>query len=490
MPAPTSLEDGRYGTRPSINGQTRRGRPRTRALPDPNAPKRPRGRPRKGESGLPGVSGLPGTSDTSGQSKSQDVDQDSEDLSEVDDDTPDSSSKKTQANSATSAKSGKRKAEKAAGEDTQATRRKGCLAPFWLQIVKADGVEQTLKQAAQASVAGNIAIEAPDDVIESVVLAKNGIQEWHDLWVMMLNIFQSTPYDLFTWGLRESDKAQRHLIYRFLGRLLPHPMWEGDLSRLRYALQKAISLRVAGHLEPLGPLPLETAQAIVSANLDYVNRAALALSIWHSLEMDKQKVGGMFLKALRQVVESEGQDGFEHADNDKTLFQLSIEDIQAVHQALDSMRGTFSGLTVASHHELYSAYRRTARTRTLAPENKATLERWDRWSLMVRQADEASRQPDYPQRDRNTYKALPYWDSNTCDVRFWHSIHSDISSIKAIEVQDDSKHSPAPHSTKKVKIEDGVIDLTQDDDDDDVATAGIEPPQARHDGTGTSGRAL
>ncbi|ETS80058.1 hypothetical protein PFICI_07587 [Pestalotiopsis fici W106-1] len=90
-------------------------------------------------------------------------------------------------------------------------------------------IEEALKNAAGATAEdGEVKTEAEEDLIESIVKVKNDIEGWQELWVMMLHIFQSTPYDLFTWGLRESDEGEKQVLYKCLCHLLPHPLWEGE----------------------------------------------------------------------------------------------------------------------------------------------------------------------------------------------------------------------------------------------------------------------
>ncbi|KAF2995956.1 hypothetical protein E8E14_002156 [Neopestalotiopsis sp. 37M] len=460
------------GPQPTI---ATRGRPRTRPLPDPNKPKRPRGRPKKGVSGTIGITGTTDITGTFVKASSFET---------IDDDSDLFSEDESQKTPAPTGKIGRPTEDTVL--ETQAARRKGVAPPSWLLILDAGRVERTLKQEAETSFAANDHAETQEHIIESIVKFKNGIQEWHDLWVMLLNIFQSSPYDLFTWGLRETEWEQKPELYRHLGHLLSHPLWAGDISRLRYSLQKAISLRVAGHLEPLGPLPPKIAKAITLTKMDPSEKAKLALEIWHSSETGPLQIEHSFFEELRWQVGR--QSHFGQLDDDGTLFQLSVTDIEAIHHALDSMalRKKFSGLTVASHHAIYSSYMYTKRNRS-APVDKATLERWDRWSLQSRQSDESNwQQPDYPRRDREIYNSLPYWKSDTCDPRFWESMCSKVSSMKLIEERDIPRNSSAYHVAKKVKIEDDVVDLTQDNDNNNDTTAGIKPLQNKYISTGTT----
>ncbi|KAF7535037.1 hypothetical protein G7054_g5730 [Neopestalotiopsis clavispora] len=361
----------------------------------------------------------------------------------------------------------------ASGVDTQAltpcTGQRIFPPPSWLQAVDPGSVEQALRQAAQARSIGNNNAEAQQTAIDSIVRLKNGIQEWHDLWIMMLHNFDSTPYDLFTWGLREPDQAQKPDLYRQLNHILPHPLWQGDICRLRYALQKAISFRVAGHLEPLGPLPPKMVVAITSTQLPTADRATLALNLWHSVKLGTGHVDGCFIDELKSQVEAGTRSKYGQPHSDDTLFVLSIKDIQAVWQALDTMalKDYFAHLTVVSYFEIYNSHRRT-KCNQLAPFDKTTLERWDRWSMMIRHFDEIGGQPDYPWMERETYKHLSYWDTNTCDSRFRYCIHSCIPSIpRVIEEADNSRQASVSHVTKKVKSKSGVIHVTVSDDDVD-----------------------
>ncbi|ETS80057.1 hypothetical protein PFICI_07586 [Pestalotiopsis fici W106-1] len=132
--------------------------------------------------------------------------------------------------------------------------------------------------------------------------------------------------------------------------------------------------------------------------------------------METQSLGGDFLIQLRAEGARANYNPWEPGD-DKILFQLGVSDIEAVRDALGitALCGSHGGLTIRSHYEAYSEIMRRSHV-TLAPSDKETLARWDRWSLTARHFDETSQEPDYPRRDRDTYKSLAYWDSDNEEI--------------------------------------------------------------------------
>ncbi|KAI0387736.1 hypothetical protein F5Y04DRAFT_10564 [Hypomontagnella monticulosa] len=72
------------------------------------------------------------------------------------------------------------------------------------------------------------------------------------LWLMLCDIMKTTPYDLFTWGLRIGGDEDE--IIRGLCELLPHPCWNGEVDFLRFALEIVIFRRLPFHLRPFGPI--------------------------------------------------------------------------------------------------------------------------------------------------------------------------------------------------------------------------------------------
>ncbi|KAI6354451.1 hypothetical protein MCOR25_008595 [Pyricularia grisea] len=95
----------------------------------------------------------------------------------------------------------------------------------------------------------------------------NDAELW--MWRLMIHFFKAMPHDLWRYGLRPhrgecwaagsviGSKPSEHAYnpsYDFcleLGILLCHPVWDGDLMKLRFALQMAICSRIKDHEPPV-----------------------------------------------------------------------------------------------------------------------------------------------------------------------------------------------------------------------------------------------
>lgn len=236
---------------------------------------------------------------------------------------------------------------------------------------------------------------------------ENKQDEWRELWVMMLHIFNCTPHDLFTWGLRDIEGTSK--LYWALCKVLPHPFWVGDISKLRYVLQKAVCFRSPGHLEPIGPLPDKVAQGIMSCPGNF-ERATMALHMWDGIKMDHEVTNKMVLENLRAA-----QSG-RLAHGDYIRFHLVADDVVAIQQVLDTLAFRFATWhTVGAHYDQYVVGTRELGL-DLPPRDRHTMKQWDLWSLIIRHV-EATRGPDCPRFDRDFCEDFPYWDSGTCDPR-------------------------------------------------------------------------
>lgn len=94
-----------------------------------------------------------------------------------------------------------------------------------------------------------------------------------NLWRVMIKLYNRTPIDLFRYGLRFrlarnkqvdielSDGIVKSYQYTGLPQticnnlalMMSHPIWKGDIARVRYVLQMAVCARVQDHIPPLGP---------------------------------------------------------------------------------------------------------------------------------------------------------------------------------------------------------------------------------------------
>ncbi|KAL2158598.1 hypothetical protein VTH06DRAFT_4080 [Thermothelomyces fergusii] len=179
------------------------------------------------------------------------------------------------------------------------------------------------------------------------------------LWELVPRIFGRSLPDLFTYGLKLDDSVLPDIhadgqalpnpgflsaaVSDNLQLLLCHPVWEGSLSLVRYALQVAIMNRVPGHIFPIAPLPNLKSRVDVMKNAIPADQPALARDIdFASYEMSHpcaRRTIRQLCDILEESVEKEdrhegeGDDGFR----EKTLFLLRAEDIQAVINAANRL---------------------------------------------------------------------------------------------------------------------------------------------------------
>lgn len=294
------------------------------------------------------------------------------------------------------------------------------LPPIGCRVVRATDVEKVLRKSVE--VVGHDKAVLRTDNFRSIQRLRDQTESWHNLWVMMLHIFGCPPQEIFTWGLRDSvySDSSRQQMCDALCCILPHPFWDHNVSRMRYALQRAIAFRVSNHVEPLGPLT--SAMEELAVKMKSRNSEFSAFDLWQGTKMDTEHIGGLFLRELKtQVCETQvrGQYFSDHEEREQILFYLQVRDVTAVHKSLDALaeRGAFS----ASHVEsCYRGYRQAVAPiwGTLTPHDAETRERWDRWIMQVRLVDESNFKPDIPKQDRDMYTRLAYWDSSGCDPRF------------------------------------------------------------------------
>lgn len=173
----------------------------------------------------------------------------------------------------------------------------------------------------------------------------------HPLWRIMVDVFSSVPRDLFTYGLKlrikdsktklkdaDSDLELPDLnmggyFCKLLQRLACHPMWYGDLSRLRYALQLAICTRITNHISPLGPLDVSS----LTGQRNSRRTGDQVLTMWSSLGLPSYPDMKQFAEQLSKVVKKSGKTQAKN-DSERLLFLVEEKDIVSVSEALDTLQ--------------------------------------------------------------------------------------------------------------------------------------------------------
>ncbi|RYP62077.1 hypothetical protein DL769_007465 [Monosporascus sp. CRB-8-3] len=191
---------------------------------------------------------------------------------------------------------------------------------------------------------------------------------WFNLWRTSIHHFRRNPDDLFTWGLRRSDRSIMAL--RCLVQLMPHPVWDGDLNLMRYVLQRAVFLRIENHMIPMGPLSPELIDLLFAHE-----------------DIDEREQGIIVNQAVRYW-SGAGPVGSRR----------------------------MSALVLVNEMERRMQGRREPEQ--LVPENGDRLRSWMKLSLLNRRRARLRTEPDFPPDDMKIHKQVPYWLADGCDERF------------------------------------------------------------------------
>lgn len=180
------------------------------------------------------------------------------------------------------------------------------------------------------------------------------------LWKAMVKLFGCLPHVLFRYGLRVDNathtaqdpdfwlKVKRGMpkdLAEELLTLLPHPIWDGRIELLRYALQLSVSRRVKQHIRPLG-----RAVDVVDIGVDIYNaiemlrsdkdesEADAMLGDYHFEMLMRAGVGAdKDMKALDKSLQASIKQEEAASPEERLLFLLQATDVEAVRNALDRM---------------------------------------------------------------------------------------------------------------------------------------------------------
>ncbi|RYO98142.1 hypothetical protein DL764_007187 [Monosporascus ibericus] len=166
------------------------------------------------------------------------------------------------------------------------------------------------------------------------------------MWKIFGALFNAIPRELFTWGLRPHDSAYTddgslcldRAFSRELECLMSHPIWKGDKAELRYVLQTAVSLRVADHTPPMGPLGA-TITKIACVMLEGPD-GGMSSKRGPEVPYDLYKASGPGArKHLQPLLENMKRLILKKPianEMERQLFLLQIDDVRMVRRALDT----------------------------------------------------------------------------------------------------------------------------------------------------------
>ncbi|OTB08281.1 hypothetical protein M426DRAFT_317396 [Hypoxylon sp. CI-4A] len=276
------------------------------------------------------------------------------------------------------------------------------------------------------------------DVDSKAIQARMDLIYLQKFWKMMLDIFQTNPYNFFTWGLKLGE--DQDTILRDLCEILPHQFWSGSTTNLRYMLQKAIYLRIKNHVPPLGPnaemegATLEGEQGAITLNGYYDEWVDCADAL-------ETKASPIFWE-LRNIVRGTDVSG---SPVEEKYFILERIDLQNIRTCLDNMyeQGAFAA-SVDAHYLAY-IQSRSVRWDSLLPVTKEELRYCEEFSIFKRRREYLAGRPDTTICD-GYYWWIPYWLSPKCDPRLQHTMtkYSDSWMIGPVELSPESVENMDP----------------------------------------------
>lgn len=256
-----------------------------------------------------------------------------------------------------------------------------------------DGDEQRLQQAWAAS--DQLSLDTRHDL--------------HDLeltvWDMVNHIFSQSLADLFTYGLKIDDSSRprtsslndnpvieyKHCpsstLCKSLQALLCHPIWEGDLSLVRYTLQTAIMHRVPHHIFPIAPLPnsperSQFVEELLAGNATKWADDANFLAYKMSEPLTRPAIKRL-CDNLPQHVER-GYTTSTSFSRQGMFFLLINADVQAVIKALDQLK-THGSATCIDRLIEYKVKMHAHHSSNTVEAKQARLARWRKdWILDTR----------------------------------------------------------------------------------------------------------
>ncbi|KAI0864509.1 hypothetical protein F4860DRAFT_529123 [Xylaria cubensis] len=242
-------------------------------------------------------------------------------------------------------------------------------------------------------------------------------ENWERLWKWSLLLFQSCPSDLFSWGLRLTGghPSENRSVHQSLCLLLPHPVWQGQLSRLRYALQTAVCSRFKDHIPPVGPLSGEIVAGLLSLYTEdnRVDVANLALQWWRDIGYDNDSAMLHLSEKISELAPNGAS--IPEQPHDKRVFHLHAGDVQRVISALDLLHeaGAFSHRVLTYYNHFVC--RTEAELDTFPPTNRQCLKHWDDMLAFNKDMDAIRGLPDIPRAEQDVYQKIGYWNSPKCD---------------------------------------------------------------------------
>ncbi|KAI0201462.1 hypothetical protein F4808DRAFT_469751 [Astrocystis sublimbata] len=256
-------------------------------------------------------------------------------------------------------------------------------------------------------------------------------ESWQRVWQSCLALFQTSPHDLFTWGLRlPSQSSERQEIYRELCLLIPHLAWQGHLSKLRFALQMAICAREHDHMLPAAPLSEATAASLLSLQ-NASNKAMLTSIAFGNFIEVRDNEQGILLRLFHEMKEvcKDRSLNFVPDQVSDRVFYLTATDVKTVTSSLDRLhRGKEFSHCVLTYCTQFAG-RLGSVYDELPPSNNKCLSHWEQICAHNRERDALAGLADIPYAERAAHQQIAYWEAPACDPRFRQCLFDDFYSL-------------------------------------------------------------
>jgi len=225
------------------------------------------------------------------------------------------------------------------------------------------------------------------------------------LWRLTIKLFGCHPYDLFRYGLQVerqrrqgpdaiSGKEPKNMnlsqaLCMELQSLMCHPLWDGKIELLRYALQLAVYYRVENHISPLGPgidlkqEPKDDVWKSAKAVADPEQRMSIIGDYCYETFLQHGPPGNPYIRELAARLQETLTPVPAKEPTDRLLFKLRLADLRAVKQALDGTTTMFGAAKWQPCADYWMQYQ-VARTRAwqYPPTSIAQLSEWKQaWFL-------------------------------------------------------------------------------------------------------------
>ncbi|KAI0530019.1 hypothetical protein GGR58DRAFT_508919 [Xylaria digitata] len=178
------------------------------------------------------------------------------------------------------------------------------------------------------------------------------------LWKWPLALFGTHPHDLFSWGLRYSpDDGEHQKILEGLCAILPHPVWENDISE---------------------PTICPPDGSMHSNGQPYTSIWAIAIDTWKRLRFYSKDAISRLVAKMQESPRFLGTPSFSMRDEER-VFYLRAFDVTLLGAALDALHsdgdGDFAHSVFMYHHGF--AYQTLDFWHDLQPTSREQMTEWD-----------------------------------------------------------------------------------------------------------------